>query len=92
MKNFGICTAALLLAASFSVANTAGMGLARSNMEATALLFVGPVDEVLPKEHSAIVLGQRIALLPSEHLSVGETAELYGSVDARRRHNYIERC
>ena len=84
MKNFGICTAASLLAASASVANAAGIaGLARSNVEAAELLFAGPVDEVLPKEHSAIVLGQRIALLPSEQLSVGETAELYGKVDSQ---------
>src|SRR5690242_19481619 len=55
-----------------------GIALAAQVADEVSLLVVGPVEAVIPKEHAAVVLGQKIRLAPSQQVIVGETAVVFG--------------
>ena len=57
-----------------------GIALAAHAVDESSLLVIGPVDIILPKEHAAVILGQKVFLKSPELLTIGETAVVFGKL------------
>src|SRR3977135_3580218 len=57
-----------------------GIALAAQASEEASLLVIGPVEAIIPQEHAAVVLGQKVLLKSLENLTVGETAMVFGKI------------